>query len=139
MDRRQFLIDAGLKLTGLMAAASAVGALTAAPAAAAPLQSSTAAPAAPAVSLVTPPQLTVTRLAMPHAGEYRVSGIVRLESPMVEISGIANSQQISWSGVGTREVAITSYEIYDGSGPTPELTVRGGRLASLSVTPIELV
>jgi len=133
MDRRQFLVDAGLKLTGLMAATSVVGALTAAPAAAAPLTTAPAAPADVAATLVTPP-LSVTRLAMPEAGEYRVSGFVRLESPVVEISGLSNSKQISWSGAGTQVVPFTSFEMHEGFGPAPSITVRGGRLESVTVT-----
>jgi hypothetical protein len=134
MDRRRFLIDAGLTLTGVVAAASGLAALPAAEAAAAPLA---AAPRAPVRDRVMAPGLTVSRLAIHHPGEYRVSGLVRLEAPAVEIGGIANSQQMSWSGVGSQIVPFTSIETYDGTGPAPEITVLGGRLESLTVTPIE--
>ena len=132
MDRRVFL-----KLTGIAAAAGAFGALPTI-AAASPL-----APSATASvhDLVAPPRLTVTRLAMREAGEYRVSGTIRLEAPTVEISGIANSQQISWSGAAGHApmvVSFTSFESYDGLGTAPAIAVRGGKLESLSVAPVEL-
>src|SRR5262245_43880393 len=130
MDRRVFL-----KLTGLAVAAGALGALPGA---------AVAAPLDPALTasvrdLVAAPRLTVTRLAMREAGEYRVSGTIRLEAPTVEIAGIANSQQISWSGAAGQPpmvVSFTSFESYDGRGLAPEISVLGGRLALLTVTPI---
>ena len=131
MDRRRFLIDAGLTLTGVVAAASALGAR---PAAAAPLD--VAPPGALVHGRVAVPTVTVRRLALSGPGEYRVSGLVRLEAPTVEISGIANSQQMSWSGVGSQVVPFTSIETYDGTGPAPAITVAGGQLESLTVTPI---
>ena len=134
MDRRRFLIDAGLTLTGAVAAASALAAIPAAPAAAATLD---AASSAPVRDLVAAPRLTVRRLPMPSPGEYRVSGLVRLEAPTVEIGGIANSQQMSWSGAGSQVVPFTSIETYAGTGRAPEITVVGGRLESLTGTPIE--
>jgi hypothetical protein len=127
MDRRIFL-----KLTGFAAAAGALGAFPAA-ASAAPFGPTEV---APVQGLVSAPRLKVTRLAMREAGEYQVTGRIRLEAPTVEISGIANSQQISWSGSSEQFVTITSFESYDGRGLAPELTVNGGRLESLSVTPI---
>lgn len=133
MDRRLFL-----KLTGMVAAAGAFDALPVAPAAAAMLEP--AAAAAPVRDLVAVPRLTVTRLAMREAGDYRVSGMVRLEAPTVEISGIANSQQITWaqgSGQPAMVVSFTSFEHYDGRGLAPEIIVSGGRLESLSVEPVD--
>jgi len=132
MDRRVFL-----KLTGIAAAAGAFGTF---PTIAA------ASPLAPSATesvrdLVAPPRLTVTRLAMREAGEYRVSGTIRLEAPTVEISGIANSQQISWSGASGQPamvVSFTSFETYSGLGAAPAITVRGGKLESLSVVPVDL-
>jgi hypothetical protein len=138
MDRRQFLIDTGLKLTGILAAAGALSTIPAQPAAAATLPSGLSGPSAPILDLVTPPRVTVARLSMREPGEYRVSALVRLEAPKVEISGIANSQQMSWSGAGSQVVPFTSFETYDGTGLAPEITVRGGRLESLSVTPIHV-
>jgi hypothetical protein len=129
MDRRVFL-----KLTGFAAAAGALGAFPAS-AAAAPVVSATES----VRDLVAAPRLTVTRLAMREAGEYRVSGTIRLEAPTVEISGIANSQQISWSGADGQPpmlVSFTSFEQYDGLGAAPAISVRGGKLESLTVTPI---
>ena len=132
MDRRVFL-----KLTGFAAAAGALGALP---------TSAVAAPLAPAMTtsardLVVAPRLTVTRLAIREAGEYRVSGTIRLEASTVEISGISNSQQISWSGAAGQApmvVSFTSFEHYDGLGAAPSLSVRGGELESLSIVPVDL-
>lgn len=134
MDRRGFLKRTGLTLTALVAATSALEALPAA--AATP---SLAAPTEPVRDLVAAPRLTVTRLNVRAPGEYRVSGLVRLEAPTVEISGIASARQISWSGALAQPsmlVSFSSVEQYDGLGPAPELTVRGGRLESLSVVPV---
>ena len=134
MDRRRFLKQTGLTLTTLIAAS----ALDAVPVAAA-TPASTAA-AEPVRDLMTAPRLTVTRLAMREAGEYRVSGTIRFESPTVEIGGIANSQQITWSGAAGQLAMVasfTSYETYDGRDLAPAITVRGGRLESLSVVPVD--
>ena len=130
MNRRRFLKETGLTVTALVVATSAFEAL---PVAAAPLDQAVTVPVR---DLVTAPRLTVTRLTMREAGEYRVSGTIRLEAPVVEISGIANAMQISWSG-GPQVVSIQSYEQYDGSGLPPSLAVRGGTVESLTVTPIE--
>lgn len=132
MDRRVFL-----KLSGIAAAAGAFGTFPTI-AAASPLTPSAPEPVR---DLVAPPRLTVTRLAMREAGEYRVSGTIRLEAPTVEISGIANSQQISWSGAAGQApmvVSFTSFESYDGLGTAPAITVRGGKLESLAVVPVDL-
>jgi hypothetical protein len=128
MDRRQFL-----KVTGLVAATAALGAVPAAPAAAATLEAVAGDPVRNRVSV---PSVTVTRLAMRAPGEYRVSGLVRFDSETVTIDGLANSQQISRSGSAPMVVGFTSFETYDGSGPAPAVTVRGGRIESLSVTPV---
>ena len=51
----------------------------------------------------------------------------------------ANSQQISWSaapGAAPMVVSFLSFEEFDGSGLPPSVTVRGGRLESLTVTPV---
>ena len=128
MNRRHFL-----KLTGIVAATAALASVPATSASAEALDTDQAGAVR---DLVAAPRLTVTRLAMRGPGDYRVTGLVRLESPIVEISGIANSQQMSWSGAGSQVVPFTSFETYDGIGLAPEITVRGGRLESLSVTPI---
>ena len=128
MDRRVFL-----KVTGLVAAASAFEAL---PAAAAELPASTAGAAVRDLGAASRP--SVARLRVREAGTYMISGTVRLDGPMVEISGITNSQQITWSGSGVSPLAsFTSFERYATAGLTPEIQVRGGRLESVSITPME--
>lgn len=130
MHRRRFL-----KLTGLVAA---VTALDGAPVAAlaAPVQAAPVEGARHLTSTIAP---TVTRLAIREPGLYQVSGLVRLEAPLVEIGGISNAQQISWSGaesVGGRVASFVSFEQVDRWGAAPSVSVRGGRLEALSVTPI---
>lgn len=81
----------------------------------------------------------MTRLAIREPGLYQVSGLVRLEAPLVEISGIANAQQISWSNVGgfePRLASFVSFEQVDWPGMAPDVRVRGGRLESVSVVPV---
>jgi hypothetical protein len=133
MDRRVFL-----KLTGLIAAASAFEAL---PVSAAGLVET--APAAAPVRAVIPATLpSVARLRVVEAGTYRISGTVRLDAPMVEISGVSNSQQISWSGAtgADRPLAtFTSFEEYAGPGLTPEIRVSGGQIESLSIVRLDYV
>ena len=132
MDRRGFL-----KLTGLIAAASALdSALDVVPVAASPLR---AAPVEAPRGLGAMAAPTVTRLAIREPGLYQVSGLVRLEAPLVEIGGIANAQQISWSGAEGSEprvASFVSFEQVDRWGAAPSISVRGGRLESLSVTPV---
>src|SRR5438093_1113516 len=82
MDRRVFL-----KLTGLVAAASALEAL---PVAAEGRPG--AAPAERAHDLQVASGTSGTRLTIREPGTYRISGRVRLEEPLVEISGIADTQ-----------------------------------------------
>ncbi len=128
MDRRVFL-----KLTGFVAAASAFDAL---PAAAAELPVSTS--SAPVRDLGAASRPSVARLRVREAGTYMISGTVRLDAPVVEISGITNSQQITWSGSGESPLAsFTSFERYASPGLTPAIEVRGGRLESVSITPVE--
>ena len=129
MDRRVFL-----KLTGLVVAASAVEAL---PVAAeqgprAVLTESTA-----DRQLASGP--SVARLAVQEPGTYRVSGLVRLDEPLVEISGIANAQRISWSDFEGSESPVTSFmsfEHFDRPGMTPDIRVQGGRLEALTIVPV---
>lgn len=131
MNRRGFL-----KLTGLIAAA---GALDVVPAAAAADAASRTVPGEPMRGLGVVSGSTGTRLAIREPGMYQVSGLVRLEAPLVEISGIANAQQISWSAADDAEprlASFVSFEQYDGSGVAPDIRVRGGRLESLSVIPV---
>jgi hypothetical protein len=128
MDRRQFL-----KVTGLVAATAALGSVPAASAAAATLD---AVSVDSVRNLVAVPTVTVTRLAMRTPGDYKVSGLVRFDAESVSIDGLANSQQISRSPDAPTVVAFTSFETYDGSGPAPAVTVTGGRIESLTVTPV---
>jgi hypothetical protein len=117
MDRRLFL-----KLTGLTGLVGAAGALDVIPAAA---QSG--------------PPLTMQ---MQSPGTYQITGRVRLEHPLVEISGITNAQQISWSDVGTSRpptAGFTTFEHFDKPWSMPEIQVRGGRLEALAVVPIDMV
>jgi hypothetical protein len=131
MDRRVFL-----KLTGLVAAASALEAFPVA-AATGPLHVTTAEPFRDVKIATASPAL---RLAVSEPGTYRISGIVHLDEPLVEISGIANAQQISWSATDEaqpRVASFVSFEELTDPGLTPEIQVRGGRLESLSVVPID--
>jgi hypothetical protein len=135
MDRRGFLKVTALELTGLVVAASVLDALPVA--AAGP---STVVPDAPIRALGTASTAAVARLTIREAGTYRISGLVRLDAPVVEISGIANAQQISWSaidGVESPVASFTSFEQFAGPGLTPEIQVRGGHLESLSVVPMD--
>jgi len=128
MDRRVFL-----KLTGFVAAASAFDAL---PVAAAEMSAS----AEPVRDLGTASRPSVARLRVHEAGMHQISGTVRLDAPLVEISGITNSQQISWSGATGSDgmlVSFSSYETYAGPGLTPEIKVLGGRLESVSIVPVD--
>jgi hypothetical protein len=122
MDRRVFL-----KLTGFVAAAGVFGAL---PVAA--QGRSDDAPRAAGPDSATQPLLP--------PGNYQFSGRVRLQEPLVEISGITNAQQISWSrGLAPSPVAsFTSFEYFDWPWRMPEIRVRGGQLEALTVTSIDL-
>jgi len=121
MDRRFFL-----KLTGFVAAA---GALEALPVAAHERSDDT-----PHVAGAGSPM----QPALPP-GTYQFSGRVRLEEPLVEISGITNAQQISWSRGPARPMAsFTSFEYFDQPWRMPEIRVRGGQLQALAVVPIDL-
>jgi hypothetical protein len=135
MDRRRFLVDTGLKLTGFIAAAHMFDALPVA--AAGP---SYTAPAEPVLDLGAATRPSVARLRVREAGTYQISGLVRLDAPLVEISGITNSQQISWSGaIGSERplAGFTSFEQFAGPGLTPEIQVRGGRLESISIVSVD--
>ncbi len=122
MDRRLFL-----KLTGFAAAASVIEAT--------PI-------AAQALPVGQTGVATLADVLQPP-GLYQVSGRVRLESPQVEISGITNAQQISWSGAASGFGPITanfsSYESYSAPWRAPEVKVTGGRLESLAIVPISFV
>ena len=117
IDRRFFL-----RLTGLAVAASALEAL--------PLRAQSDAHDAPAVDA------PASILQAP--GTYQISGRVRLDEPLVEISGITNAQQISWSAGSLRSpvASFTSFEQFDQPWQMPEIRVRGGQLETLTVVPL---
>lgn len=83
---------------------------------------------------------TVTRLsnasvAIEHAGTYRISGLVRLQAPLVEIGGIADKQSISWANSDGSEPPLASFvafERYDRPGLTPNIQVQGGQIEALT-------
>jgi hypothetical protein len=130
MDRRLFL-----KMTGLVAAASALEAL---PVAAAPLPDAITAGSAHRLDPAALP--SGPRLAIQEPGIYQISGRVRLQEPLVEISGIADTQWISWSnldGPGHPVASFTLFQHFDQAGVTPAIQVRGGQLESLAVAPID--
>jgi hypothetical protein len=80
------------------------------------------------------------QLVIDQAGTYRISGLVRLEAPSVEISGIANTQSLSWAGLDHSDLAVSrfvSFEEFDKPGLLPNIQVRGGRLESLTAVLID--
>jgi hypothetical protein len=122
MDRRMFL-----KLTGL--AAATAGALEVLPAAA-------------QTAVDWPRAWAASDGALQEPGLYQITGRVRLEQPLVEIGGITNAQQITWSGPsgGIPPVAgFSSFETFDRPWRMPEIQVRGGTLEALSVVPVHFV
>ena len=122
IDRRFFL-----KLTGFAVAASA---LEARPVAAQGIADDP--PGATAVLDAPPPSLRAP-------GTYQISGRVRLHEPLVEISGITNAQQISWSAdaMASPVASFTSFEYFERPWQIPEIRVRGGQLEALSVLPLD--
>jgi hypothetical protein len=111
IDRRLFL-----KMTGVVAAAGALPALAQVPA-----------------RLVERGQ---TPLQPP--GTYHITGRVRLDAPQVKISGITNSQQISWTpgSLSTPVASFSSFEHFDQPWRMPEIQVSGGTLESIQVVPL---
>jgi hypothetical protein len=133
MDRRVFL-----KLTGMLAAASAFEAL---PVSAAGLPETAPAASARAVPPVLPAaQPAVARLRIGEAGTYQITGTVRLDATQAQIRGISNAQQVSWSGMGESPVvSFSSLEQISGPGLTPEIRVSGGQIESLSIVRLDYV
>lgn len=109
MDRRLFL-----KVTGLVAAASALDVLPV------------------AAQQSRPPEML-----MPP-GAYQITGRVRLQDPLVEISGITNAQQISWSAGAPQMASFSSFEYFDKPWTKQTVRVRGGQLEELAVAPVDL-
>jgi hypothetical protein len=123
MYRRDFL-----KLTGLAASASALGALPAGP------------PAAQAAELGLPVAPGLPALAIPAAGTYQISGRVRLLEPLVEIRSRTTAQSIAWSnaeGSAQPVASFTTFEQFERPGLAPPIEVQGGRLEALSIVPLE--
>jgi len=117
MDRRTFVTLAGALGAGLVVESRLRAPLAVQP---------TAQPTAPGFD---------PRLPIQVPGMYRVAGTVRIEAPTVEISGITNTQSLTWSGLDTSEPAVSSFvsfEQFDRPGRLPDIQVRGGQLESLS-------
>jgi hypothetical protein len=133
MDRRLFL-----KLTGVAVAASAIEALpVSADGAPASVAASGTTEQARSIPTVSAP--FVQRLSIREPGEYRISGLVRLDEQIVTLSGIANSQQISRSGATGAEapvVSFSTFERFDRAGLSEPIVVHGGRIESLTIEPI---
>jgi hypothetical protein len=82
-----------------------------------------------------------TRLTMREPGTYRITGRVRLDAPLVEISGITHTQRMSWSGLQgvTQPVAsFTTFEHFDGSEMTRTIHLRGGHLEAVTALSMDL-
>jgi hypothetical protein len=79
------------------------------------------------------PQASETRL----PGLYHISGRVRLQAPVVEIGGITNAQQISWAGGTASTATFSSFEHLDAPWQIQRITVSGGQLEAVWVTPID--
>jgi hypothetical protein len=81
------------------------------------------------------------RLTITEAGTSRVTGLVRMHEPIVEIGGISNTQRMSWSQPAGGIAPLTSFsslEYFDCPGITTPITVRGGQLEALAATPVDL-
>jgi len=124
IERRFFL-----KLTGCLVAGSALEAL--------PVLARAYADDAPGVVGTAVVEAPPPILQAP--GTYRITGRVRLQEPLVEISGITNAQQISWSAGAIRSpvASFTSFEHFDQAWQMPEIRVRGGQLEALTVVPLD--
>jgi hypothetical protein len=92
----------------------------------------------PAIAAALEPALPLPTLAEGPA-VYRVSGTVRVHEPIAEISGITNSQSISWSDWQNPRSIVASFVTFEelpSPDAVPAITVRGGRLESVEVTPV---
>lgn len=128
MDRRLFL-----KLTGFVAAASALETF--------PVSATELATAAAPAQAQNIPAVTTTvapRIAIRERGEYRIAGMIQMDGSQAEIIGGGATQRISRGGASSDLVPFTTYATFDGPSLTPEITVRGGRVISLDVAPILL-
>ena len=126
LKRRTFL-----KVTGAALAGQALGATAIAGSSMVPF----GVPSASAAVL--PGVVSTQRLTISEPGEYEVSGFVRLQAPSVQITGISNSQQITWSNDGPAPlVSFTSMESYARAGAVSTIQVLGGQLESVSIRPM---
>jgi hypothetical protein len=130
MKRRTFL-----KLTGIAMAGQSLGAASLA---GSPVASFGAVPSVEAAAL--PPITSMMRINIAEQGVYQISGYVRLQAPVVEIGGISNSQQISWSNIQGPAplVSFTSMETFSQAGSASEVHVLGGQIESVTATPVLL-
>ena len=130
MNRRLFL-----KLTGLIAIGQAVQTVPlVGPAELGGL------PTTRAHAIGEPPASSAMSPSINQPGTYRITGLVRLEAPLVEISGIANKQSISWSntdGAALPVASFVTFEQYDRPVATPRSQVRGGHLEALFAVPLD--
>jgi hypothetical protein len=80
-----------------------------------------------------------TSLTIQQPGTYRINGLVRLHAPLVEISGIANKQWISWFNSESEfpVASFVTFERYDSPGVTPDIRVRGGQLEALTAVAVD--
>jgi hypothetical protein len=76
--------------------------------------------------------------ALQAPGMYQFSGTVRLQAPLVEISGISNAHQIAWSpgALSTSVASFTSFEDFAEPWQMPTIRIQGGQLESLTVVPL---
>lgn len=128
LKRRTFL-----KLTGIAAAGQALGAASL-------VGSHAALGGTPSVSAAgLSPVSSTMRLRLTEPGTYLVSGQVRIMAPTVEIAGITNAQQLSWSGIAPSEMPLasfSSYEMITSPNALSEVRVVGGKIESLTATPV---
>jgi hypothetical protein len=79
--------------------------------------------------------------ALQAPGTYQISGRVRLHEPVVEISGVTNAQQISWSkmdGMNPPVAGFTSFEYFDKPWSMPRIRVRGGQLEEVAAVRVDI-
>jgi hypothetical protein len=125
IDRRLLL-----KVAGSLAAASALGmGCSGVGLGTPPIDEPVAAPQ---------PVLGRAETALRPPGTYQFSGTVRLQAPLVEISGVSNTHQISWSpgALHTPVASFTSFEHFTEPWPMPTIRIEGGQLETMHVVPL---
>ena len=67
-----------------------------------------------------------------------VTHAVMIRLAFVQISGITNAQQISWTpgSLSTPVASFSSFERFDAPWRMPEIRVSGGQLEALRVVPL---